>query len=181
MLLLSDLSHEHFSDLEKRGNVRKSKVCKNKPGKNRKKITQQLKSTPYRNVKYLLKAKKRVFTSDKKACGAAALSSGSVLKSGYNFVAEHVWEQQGVKTFLQSMIDGVGPGGNALKAGVLSWKPFSSTSSAFFKTWASAGVNWTGAGKTPMETFYSILATLTDSDNLLILDAKTNGIKAIIW
>jgi hypothetical protein len=181
MLLLSDLSYEHINDLEKRGAARKSKVCKNKPGKNRNKVTQQLTSTSYRAVKDLLKANKKVFTANKKACGAAALTSGNILLTGYKFVAEHVWEQQGVKTFLQSMIDGVGPGGNSLTAGVLSWTPFSSTSSAFFKTWASAGISWTGAGTTPMETFFSILGTLTDSDNLLILDSQTNGMKAVIW
>jgi hypothetical protein len=183
MSLLSprDASHEHFNDLEKRGRSRSSKLCKNKPGKSRNKVTQGLKSQSYRPVKDLLSAKKKVFTANKKACGAKALSTGSVLVSGYKFVAEHVWEQQGVKTFLQSMIDGVGPGGNKMTAGVLSWTPFSSTSSAFFKSWASSGVSWTGAGLNPMDTFYSILGTLTDSDNLLILDSKTNGMKAIIW
>jgi hypothetical protein len=177
---LSEHLIEHFIDLEKRGGPRKSKVCKNKPGKNRNKITQQLKSTSYRPVKDLLPTK-RIFAANKKACGAKALASGEVLLAGYRYVAEHVWEQQGVKTFLQSMIDGVGPGGNELTAGVLPWTPFSSTSSAFFKTWANAGVSWTGDGTTPMETFYNILGTLTDSDNLLILDSKTNGMKAVIW
>ena len=180
-LLILENAREHFNELEKRGAARKSKLCKNKPGKNRNKITQQLTSTSYRAVKDLLAAKKKVFTANKQACGSKALTSGNVLVAGYKFVAEHVWEQQGVKTFLQSMIDGVGPGGNTLTAGVLSWTPFSSTSSAFFNTWASAGVSWTGAGTTTMETFYSILGTLSNSDNLLILDSQTNGMKAIIW
>lgn len=172
---------EHYAHLEKRGRARKSKLCKNKPGKSRNKITSQLTSTPYKAVKDLLVAKKKVFTSKKSACGSAALSSGNALLAAYKFVSEHVWEQQGVKTFLQSMIDGVGPGGTTFKAGVLSWTPFSSTSAAFFQTWTSAGVSWSGAGSTPMETFFSILGTNTNADNLLILDSQTNGMKAIIW
>jgi hypothetical protein len=180
MLLLADLSHEHFNNLEERGGARKSSVCKNKPGKNRNKVKQQMTSTPYQPFKNLL-ASKKIYYASKKACGSAALASTNILLAGYKWVAEHVWEQQGVKTFLQSMIDGVGPGGTSMTAGALSWTPFSSTSSAFYQTWASAGVSCSGVGTSPMNTFFSILGTLTDSDKLLILDSKTNSMKAIIW
>lgn len=172
---------DHFNDLEKRGRARKSRLCKNKPGKSRNKVTQQLTSAGYSPVKDLLKLNKKVFLANKKACGSAALTSGNALVAGYKFVAEHVYEQQGVKSFLQSMIDGVAPGGTSLTAGTLSWTPFSATSSAFFQTWAQNGVSWSGVGTSPMDTFYSILGTTTNADNLLILDSQTNGMKAIIW
>ena len=112
------------------------------------------------------------------------LNVGSNLVSGYKFVAEHVWEQQGGKAFFQAMIDGVKPGNSALSTGVLSWTPFDQTNSAtayFYQTWTSLGVTFSGAGTTPMQSFYSVFGTLTDSNNLLVLDSQTNGMKAILW
>jgi hypothetical protein len=106
------------------------------------------------------------------------------LVNGYKFVAEHVWEQQGEKDFFQAMIDGLKPSGQALSTGTLSWTPFDTTNPVtayFYNTWTSMGVAFSGAGSTPMESFYSVLGTLTDSTNLLVLDSQTNGMKAILW
>ena len=176
---------EHFSELDKRGSTRTSKLCKNKPGKNRKTVSSSLKSSSYRNVKYLIQnSAKKVYYADRKACGGNALNVGGALVSGYKFVTEHVWELQGVKTFFQSMVDGVGPGNTPLSTGALSWTPFDQTAPAtasFFNTWANSGVPFSGAGSTPMDSFYNVLGTLTDTNNNLILDSQTNGMKAIIW
>jgi hypothetical protein len=32
-----------------------------------------------------------------------------------------------------------------------------------------------------MQSFYSVLGTLTDSNNLLVLDSETNGMKSLLW
>jgi len=72
------------------------------------------------------------------------------------------------------MLDGVGPGGVSLSTGVLPWTPFDTTNPAsaiFYSTWNSLGIGYNGAGTTPMQSFFSILGTLSDSNNLLVLDS----------
>lgn len=181
----SDLWDKYFRGLIKRGSSRGSAICKNPPGKTRSSIQAALRSAPYRNVAWLIaNAGKKVYYADKAACAQQVLNSAKALVNGYKFVTEHVWEIQGQKDFVQAMIDGLKPGGTALSTGKIPWTPFDTSqmsTAAFFQTWSNLGVTAPGAGSTPMDSFYSVLGTSSDTTNNLILDSQTNGMKAIIW
>ncbi|KAB8349837.1 hypothetical protein FH972_023850 [Carpinus fangiana] len=174
--------------LEPRGSSRNSKLCKNKPGKTRNSIIASLKSSAYNTVDTLVTtANKRAFFRNRLSCSLDTIEStiGSV-PQGQTMVAEHVYEIQTVKTAFQSMLDGILPGGGALNTGQLPWNTFRTTSNAnsfFFKTWSSLNVatgNFFG-GSTPAETFYNIVGTKTDNDNLLAAATDINSMKAILW
>ena len=61
--LLHKHAEEHSVQLVKRGRSRKQALCKNPPGRNRKKITTSLTSNAYRNADYLVAAGKYIYVS----------------------------------------------------------------------------------------------------------------------
>lgn len=179
---------EHvYSLLEKRTASRKQKICKNPPGKTRNAVAATLSSSRYRNAAKLAdELSKVIFGLDDRACGASlsTFKTISSIPAGMKVVAEHVMEIQSVKDFFQAMRDGIKAGGAALSTGVLPWEPFDLTNSAkatMFASWSSILTAVPSGGEYVSQTFYNALGTLENTDNNLVLDSLTNGLKATIW
>ncbi|KAA8896314.1 chitinase [Sphaerosporella brunnea] len=163
------------------GSGRIQKLCANPAGPTRNKRTTTFRSQPYPSVGTLRSAKNFITQAKPLACALAQLTVSKVGSSTVNWVTEHVYELQSVKSYVQSLIDGVLPGGGAVSQGTAPFSIFDA-SGAFKQTWTSLGVTAPSVGgSTPMESMYSVLGTSSNWNNLQILSSDINGIKALVW
>lgn len=161
------------------GSSRLQKICGNGPGPIRNRLTNSLRSRPYPSVKELSARLPFIGWAKPIGCALAGLAASATGIPGTMYVTEHVFELQSVKSFIQSMIDGVLPGGGLLSTGKVSFS-FFGIGGEFQSAWASLGITAPPVGTTPEQTIYSALGTTSSFDNFQIFAAKLNGLKAIV-
>lgn len=120
-------------------------------------------------------------------CGALGVIVGSSPSSSVaEWVAEHVFEKQSLRNFIQLMSRGVKVNGQALAAGVPKVKGvFDEATGILFQPWPA---NLKPAfGATPMETLFGYLGHTKDGSgppadvtNLQVVDAFLNALKNLV-
>jgi chitinase len=178
---LDDSLPENIEILFPRGKSRFQAICGNSAGATRNTRTNSFRTQPYPPVTGLISAGRHIINQAKPlGCAAAGLVASTARTIGSKYVAEHVNELQSVKSFAQSMIDAVLPGGGQLSTGKIPYIGIFDLGGKFQQAWSALGVTPPAVGTSPESTIYSVLGSLTDTNNLLILEAKINSLKAIV-
>jgi chitinase len=178
---LDDSLPENIEMLFPRGSSRLQAICGNSAGPTRNTRTNSFRTQSYLSVMGLVNVGRQFISQARPlGCAAAGLVATTARSIGSRYVTEHVNELQSVKSFVQSMIDGVLPGGGELSTGKIPYAEIFDPAGKFQQTWAALGVTAPAVGTSPESTIYSVLGTTKDSHNLLVLDAKVNSLKAIV-
>ncbi|GKZ40158.1 hypothetical protein AbraIFM66950_002704, partial [Aspergillus brasiliensis] len=161
---------------------RVAKICKNK------KQISKFTAKGYSPVSVL--SNSRQFFGVVKSGAKAAICNGLPIVLGKrvlgtDYVVEHVTELQTPAQFATSMLSGKLPSG-AVAPGAASnydWTQVFSQSGYFFQTWSQLGILQPSglSGSTPAESVAILLGSTNDINNLQILEAPTNGLKAAAW
>jgi chitinase len=174
-LLSSALNHSH-AVLEPRGRV--AKICLPKGKSN------SFKAKYYPGV-LPLSARGRQFYGAMKTgvqtglCAALPLVLGPRVL-GEDYVTEHVMELQTPAQFANSMLKGLLPSGATAPGSGYDWTQVFGPNGYMFQTWAQLGISPPSGltGATPQDALYNALGSTADINNLQILDAATNSLKA---
>lgn len=160
---------------------RVAKICKNK------KQISKFTAKGYSPVSVL--SNSRQFFGVVKSGATAAICNGLPIVLGKrvlgtDYVVEHVTELQTPAQFATSMLSGKLPSG-AVAPGAASnydWTQVFSQSGYFFQTWSQLGILQPSglSGKTPAESVAILLSSTNDINNLQILEAPTNSLKAAV-
>jgi chitinase len=178
---LDDSLNENIEMLFPRGKSRLQAICGNSAGPTRNTRTNSFRTQPYPPVTGLVSAGRHFISQAKPlGCAAAGLVANTVRTIGSRYVTEHVNELQSVKSFAQSLIDGVLPGGGQLSTGKIPYAGIFDQGGKFQQAWSALGVTAPAVGTSPESTIYSVLGTTVNTNNLLVLDAKVNSLKAIV-
>ncbi|KAJ5958894.1 glycoside hydrolase family 18 protein [Penicillium vulpinum] len=186
-LLWSVGNFTHGSYVEVVGEVvprasRTAKICQNK------KQISKFSAKPYSPVSIL--STSRQFFGVVKSGAKSALCNGLPVvlgkrALGTNYVVEHVTELQTPAQFATSMLSGKLPSGAAAPgaASNYDWTQVFSQNGYFFQTWNQLGISQPSglSGSTPAESVAIALGSSKDINNLQILEAPTNGLKAAAW
>lgn len=99
-----------------------------------------------------------------------------------SYVTEHVMELQTIGQFGYSMLSGKLPSGNAAPGGTYDWSQVFGPTGYFTQTWEQLKISAPDGltGTSPANAVANALGSTGDINNLQILDAATNSLKAAV-
>ncbi|EPE06529.1 chitinase class V [Ophiostoma piceae UAMH 11346] len=118
-------------------------------------------------------------------CAGMALSNGARIL-GEKYVTEHVFELQTPAMWANSMISGLLQSGADApgKAEKYDWtQMFADKTGYIFQSWKDLKISAPAdyPGDSPHDSIMTALGSTSNTKNLLILDSRTNGLKAAVW
>ncbi|KAK7958032.1 glycoside hydrolase family 18 protein [Apiospora saccharicola] len=175
-------SHNHNGTLEERNGSRFSKICR--PDKT---VINTFNTSPYPGVGVLSPSRQVFNLGTAGVCLGASLvtTAHSQLAKGLKVVVEHVTELQTPKAFMNSLLAKVLPSGTTGFNLRYDAEAIFGRNGYFDYTLKSLGIDGnfpTIDGNTKISTFfYKLLGSTDFKDNLQLLTAKENSLKAAIW
>ena len=179
-VLLEQIRQAPSTELVRRGSVRTPKICLS--GGRSNKMT--AKSYPPVSVLGATRDFYRVAKSGIRqgACQALPLLTGARVASE-KYVVEHATELQTPAKYANSMIKGVLPAGDKAATASYNWESIFGAGGFFQQSFSKLGVKVPSGltGSTPEEAIFNAFGNSKDTTNLLILDERTNSVKASVW